>query len=252
MGVRVQDRKGARRRLAFGLFTLLFSASLAVTACSNRYEDASAAHERGDFETAFRLMKPLAEQGNAKAQYNLGVMYHNGEGVQQDHAEAAKWYRKAAEQGIADAHYNLGVMYHEGDGVTQDHAEAAKWFRKAAEKGYARAQYNLGVMYRKGEGVPQDNTETMKWYRRAAEQGIADAQYFLGVMYDKGEGVPQDRVQSYMWYTLAASRLPDTEVQKRDMVVMGRGIVASKMTPEQIEEAQRLAQEWKQEKEGNR
>ena len=90
----------------------------------------------------------------------------------------------------------------------------------------------------------------MKWYRKAAEQGIADAQYFLGVMYDKGQGVPQDSVQSYMWYTLAASRFPETEVQKREMVVMGRGIVASKMTPEQIEEAQRLAQEWKPKKEG--
>ena len=249
MDVRVQDRKGGRRRLAFGLFTLLFSASLAISACSNRYEDASAAYERGDFETASRLLKPLAEEGNAKAQYNLGVMYHNGEGVPQDYTETMKWYRRAGEQGIAVAHYNLGVMYHEGEGVPQDRTEAAKWFRKAAEQGNARAQYNLGVMYRKGEGVPQDNTETMKWYRKAAEQGIADAQYFLGVMYDKGEGVSQDRVQSYMWYSLAASRYSDPDVEKREMVVMSRGIVASKMTPEQIEEAQRLAREWKPKKE---
>ena len=215
MGVRVQGRKGARRLLAAGLLTLLFCTA-AVPACSNRYEDASAAYERGDYATAFRLMKPLAEQGYAKAQYNLGVMYHKGEGV------------------------------------PADHAEAVKWFRKAAEQGYAKAQYNLGVMYRIGDGVPQDNTETMKWYRKAAEQGIADAQYFLGVAFDSGQGVPQDSVQAYMWYSLAASRLSEAEAEKREMVLMSRGVIASRMTPEQLEEAQRLAQEWKPTKEGNR
>ena len=251
MGVRVQGRKGARRLLAAGLLTLLFCTA-AVPACSNRYEDASAAYERGDYATAFRLMKPLAEQGYAKAQYNLGVMYHKGEGVPADHAEAVKWYRRAAEQGIADAHYNLGVMYHKGEGVPADHAEAVKWFRKAAEQGYAKAQYNLGVMYRIGDGVPQDNTETMKWYRKAAEQGIADAQYFLGVAFDSGQGVPQDSVQAYMWYSLAASRLSEAEAEKREMVLMSRGVIASRMTPEQLEKAQRLAREWKPTKEGNR
>ena len=215
MGVRVQGRKGARRLLAAGLLTLLFCTA-AVPACSNRYEDASAAYERGDYATAFRLMKPLAEQGYAKAQYNLGVMYHKGEGV------------------------------------PADHAEAVKWFRKAAEQGYAKAQYNLGVMYRIGDGVPQDNTETMKWYRKAAEQGIADAQYFLGVAFDSGQGVPQDSVQAYMWYSLAASRLSEAEAEKREMVLMSRGVIASRMTPEQLEKAQRLAREWKPTKEGNR
>ena len=215
MGVRVQGRKGARRLLAAGLLTLLFCTA-AVPACSNRYEDASAAYERGDYATAFRLMKPLAEQGYAKAQYNLGVMYHKGEGV------------------------------------PADHAEAVKWFRKAAEQGYAKAQYNLGVMYRIGDGVPQDNTETMKWYRKAAEQGIADAQYFLGVAFDSGQGVSQDSVQAYMWYSLAASRLSEAEAEKREMVLMSRGVIASRMTPEQLEKAQRLAREWKPTKEGNR
>jgi uncharacterized protein len=252
MGVMVQDRKGTRRCLAAGLLTLLFCTSMAVTACSNQYEDASAAHERGDFVTAFRLMKPLAERGDAKAQYNLGVMYHQGEGVPQDFAEAMKWYRRAAEQGIPEAHYNLGVMYHQGEGVPPDHAEAVKWFRKAAEQGHAQAQYNLGVMYRLGDGVAQDNAETMKWYRKAAEQNISDAQYFLGITYDKGQGVPQDSVQAYMWYSLAASRFSESDAGKREMVLMSRGIVASKMTPEQLEEAQRLAREWKPKKEGNR
>jgi TPR repeat protein len=90
-------------------------------------EDGVAAHERGDYETALRLIRPLAEQGDAKAQYNLGIMYDNGVGVPQDYVEAVKWYRMAAEQGFAGAQYNLGVMYANGRGVPQDSAEALKW-----------------------------------------------------------------------------------------------------------------------------
>ena len=107
------------------------------------------AAKKGDYATALREFRPLAEQGNVYAQFNLGLMYNNGLGVTQDYSEAVKWYRKAAEQGHADAQYNLGVMYAEGQGVTQDYSEAMKWYRKAAEQGDANAQYNLGVMYEK-------------------------------------------------------------------------------------------------------
>ncbi len=108
------------------------------------WDEGVAAYERGDYATAFREMKPLAEQGNASAQYNLGFMYGNGEGVTQDYAEAVRWYRRAAEQGHAGAQTSLGVMYDKGQGVPQDYAEAVKWYTKAAERGVALAQYNLG------------------------------------------------------------------------------------------------------------
>eukprot|EP00729_Bicosta_minor_P019656 gene19656-biopygen1572 len=127
------------------------------------------------------------------AQYNLGSMYYRGKGVEQDHVEAAKWFRKAAEAGHAMAQFNLGNMYRNGRGVEQDHVEAAKWYRKAAEAGDADAQCNLGLMYRNGEGVEQDHVEATKWYRKAAEAGGAMAQKNnLGVMYCNGEGVEQD------------------------------------------------------------
>ncbi len=74
------------------------------------FSDGVAAYNRGDYATASREMKPLAEQGFAKAQYNLGVMYDKGRGVPRDYAEAARWYRKAAEQGDADAQFNLAIM----------------------------------------------------------------------------------------------------------------------------------------------
>ncbi len=111
-----------------------------------------AAYQRGDYATARREWRPLAEQGVAYAQFNLGFMYHKGRGVPQDYAEAMGWYRKAAEQGLAEAQYNLGVMYDKGEGIPQDYAKAVEWWRKAAEQGYATAQYNIGVMYDEGLG----------------------------------------------------------------------------------------------------
>ena len=165
-----------------------------------------AAYHRGDYATARREWRPLAEQGDASAQYNLGVMYSNGEGVPQDYAKAVKWYRKAAEQGNADAQNNLGIMYRNGEGVPQDDAKAPQWWRKAAEQGNAKAQYNLGLMYDNGRGVPQDYAKAVKWYRKAAEQGNADAQNNLGIMYRNGEGVPQDDAKAPQWWRKAAEQ----------------------------------------------
>ena len=80
-------------------------------------------------------------------------MYDVGQGVPQDDAEAAKWYRKAAEQDYVDAQISIGFRYEEGQGVAQDYAEAMKWYRKAAERGVAFAQYNLGFMYDEGQAM---------------------------------------------------------------------------------------------------
>lgn len=88
----------------------------------------------------FDVLKMAAEAGEAKAQFELGKKYNNGDGVAQDNAEAAKWYRKAAEQGHVGSQYNLALIYSEGEGVAKDCAEAAKWWRKAAEQGDAGAQ----------------------------------------------------------------------------------------------------------------
>ena len=153
------------------------------------FNDGWVAYKKEDYQTAFNEWKPLAEQGDADAQTNLGVMYDNGQGVSQDYKQAVKWYRQAAEQGLARAQTNLALMYDNGQGVSQDYKEAVKWYRKAAEQGYAIAQYNLGVMYDNGQGVSQDYKEAVKWYRQAAEQGHASAQYNLGVMYEYGEEV---------------------------------------------------------------
>ena len=112
-----------------------------------------------------------AEKGNANAQFNLGAMYDSGEGVPEDDAEAAKWYRQAADQGHINAQFNLGVMYANGEGVTEDAFEAATWYQKAADQGDYRAQYNLGALYANGDGVPQSDRESYVWISVSAMSG---------------------------------------------------------------------------------
>jgi TPR repeat protein len=90
---------------------------------------------KGDYEAAYNEWLPLAELGDAEAQYNLGVLYDEGAGVDKDLSSAAGWYRKAAEQGFMDAQTNLGIMYLHGQGVPRDSREAMKWFRQAARQG---------------------------------------------------------------------------------------------------------------------
>ncbi len=135
------------------------------------FDEGAAAYGLGDYAMAIKEFRPLAEQGHAEAQFNLGLMYEIGVGVPQDFAEAAKWYRKAAEQGVAVAQSILGVIYHSGDGVPQDYAEALKWHRMAAEQGYVRAQLETGLMYRHGLGASPDFIQAHMWFDIAAEQG---------------------------------------------------------------------------------
>ena len=118
-----------RRPRAVAIAILL---SLLATPVWAGLEEATAALKRGDYETALRELRPLAERGNADAQYSLGVMYYEGHGVPQDHAEEVRWYRKAANQGYAEAQYDLGVMYDKGEGVPQDYVQAHMWFNLAA------------------------------------------------------------------------------------------------------------------------
>ena len=125
----------------------------------------------------------------------------------------------AAEQGDANAQYSLGMIYANGGGVPKVNAEAVLWYRMAAEQGDDRAQYNLGVMYANGEGgLPQDDTEAARWYRISAEQGHFRAQYNLGVMYANGDGVPADRVSAYLWWNLSAIEGHEIARGRRDII----------------------------------
>ncbi len=170
------------------------------------FDEAVRHYNAKNFKASFTLFKKLAEQGDAAAQYNLGVMYNNGEGVTRDTKQAVYWWTKAAEQGDASGQYNLGQTYYKGEGVTRNLKQAVYWYTKAAEQGDAAAQFNLGSSYDNGEGVTRDPKQAVYWWTKAAEQGYAAAQFNLGNSYANGEGVTRDPKQAVYWYTKAAEQ----------------------------------------------
>jgi uncharacterized protein len=182
------------------------------SAAARPFDDGDAAFERGDYVTAMRLWRPLADQGRVVAQTNLGVMYEKGQGVPQDYAAAVSWYRKAADQGFVASQHFLGNRYLNGQGVPQDYAAAMSWFRKAADQGYAAAQASLGIMYEKGQGGTLDYATAVSLFRKAADQGNAAGQYKLGTLYEEGQGVPQDYAAAVGWFRKAADQ-DDTAAQ---------------------------------------
>ena len=200
-----------------------------------------------DQAEAVKWFRKAAEHGDADAQSGLGGCYYRGQGVEGDFQQADKWYRKAAEQGSLEAQCGLGTMYYlralVSDGAakgtshppatdtTKDYLEAAKWFRQAAEKGHPGAQAGLGGILLNGRGVAVDHAEALKWLRRSANQGNALGQSSLGECYEEGKGVPQDFLEAYKWYNLAGAESSHSASQRQALT--------SRMTPEQIAEAQR-------------
>ncbi|QND51413.1 sel1 repeat family protein [Phyllobacterium sp. 628] len=147
-------------------------------------DDARVHYDDGDFSAALKLWSLKAMDGDPAAQNNFGVLHARGEGVEQDSAEAAQWFRKAAAQDLATAHYNLGLMTARGEGVPRDKIKGAEWVRKAAQLGHTKAQAILGHLYVAGDqGVPLDLAEAAKWYRKAAKQGHEGAARSLIELY---------------------------------------------------------------------
>lgn len=127
--------------------------------------------QTGNFEAALKEWRPLAEQGNIEAQFNLGIMYEKGNGVSKDLKEALQWYRLAADQGDAMAQYNIGVYYAQGMGVAKDFKESMRWTRLAAQQGDALAQFNIATMYNKAMGVPQNSVAAHMWFNLSLANG---------------------------------------------------------------------------------
>ncbi len=135
------------------------------------FQAGMAAHDREDYATALREWQPLAEQGDALAQYQVGMLYHKGRGVPQDDRQARKWYAKAAAQGQPKAQFSLGTLYFNGEGGSKDYQQALRWFRLAAHQGEALAQTKLAIMYDDGNGMPKDKVQAYKWLSLAATNG---------------------------------------------------------------------------------
>lgn len=153
---------------------------------------------------AVRAIEKAAAAGNAEAQFQLGVMYANGDEVPLNYSRAAELIRQAAEQGLVAAQSTLAWLCANGYGVAQSDEEARGWYLKAAEQGSAKDQYVVGTMYRFAQfGAARDPEAALEWYRRAADGGFAPAQFALGKMLMDGKQLPEDRVAAFQWLSLA-------------------------------------------------
>jgi TPR repeat protein len=152
---------------------LSIAIGVAGSAAAGPFEDGTAAARVGDYETAMRLLRPLADGGDSQAQTLLAHLYWVI--IPPDYAAAASWYGKAAERGNAFAQDRLAYQYANGLGVTQDYAAAATWYRKAADQGQPDAQTSLGFQYANGLGVPQDYVTAHMWFSLASAKGNRDA-----------------------------------------------------------------------------
>jgi TPR repeat protein len=185
-----------------------------------------------DPAAAARWYLEAAEKGIAEAQYRLGNIYLEGNGVARDPAKAASWFRRAAEQGHASAQNNFGLLCLNGSGVHKNDAEALKWFIKSAQAGDAGGQNNLGAAYIAGSGVRVDYAEGARWLRKAADQGSIEAEYTLGTLYANGRGVPRDSATAVQWFRSAA-----TKGYARAQVVLGQMYLSGQGTARDYTEA---------------
>ncbi len=167
-----------------------------------------------DYDEAIRWYRISAKAGNAKARFNLGIMYQIGYGVEKDYEMAFHWQQLSAQQGYSIAQFNLGLLYGDGRGTQQDDRLAFEWLHRAAEQNHATAQFNIGSAYENARGVARDMPSAVRWYRRAAYNGDYSAQVALAgvLLEEKHSGSGEKTGQAYVWMAVAsrAQTLPDT------------------------------------------
>ncbi len=200
------------------VFTLILL--LAFTGCaSDPFGRGFKVYTPENAAEALRQVKPLAERGNADAQFKLGSLYYEGRAVPQDYMEAVRWFRRAAEQGNVYAQFNLGKLYAEGGhGVEQSKEQALMWFNFATAQGDAEAVeekeslvvHMTPVQVEKAQKLGREfkpestYAAALQELKPLAEQGKAAAQFKLGLMYYKGQSLPQDFPEALKWFRLAA------------------------------------------------
>ena len=197
------------------VFLIILTSSIALAGM----DEARRAMDRRDYATAFEAFKELADRGNAEAQFNIGLMYFRGEGVD------------------------------------KDYVKAVVCCQKAAKHGYAGAQLCLGISYLEGLGVQKDQAKGLIWVHKAADQGDILAQGELGDIFSNGEKVPRDLIRAYMWYDLAAggdvaSAAKSRSVLASEQVVLeqyskSRDALAQQMSREELAEARRMVAAWR-------
>jgi len=211
------------------LILALLGVVCAATASAQDYAAGLRAFDEGAYAEAREIWRGLANAGNVKAQYGLGVLYERGLGdIPRNYGRAAHWYARAAGEGHSAARNNLALMYANGLGVERSPERAVRLWTQAAEDGHAMAQFNLGLAYSRGEGVEPDNAAARKWFRRAAAQDLPRAQHALGQMHRLGVGVAKDPGKALAWYRRAAAQ-GHAEAEKWAAELEGQDVTAAKI-----------------------
>ncbi len=192
--------------------TIWFLGGVFIGLASTVYADTQGSkcldlYQKESYTLASKTCLPLAEKGDKDAQMVMGVMYGNGQGVEQNSRQMLEWLTKSANQGQFDAAYNLGNVYFSGIGIDVNYTMALKWYKLSlpgSKLGYA--ENRIGASYLNGLGVAQDYEQAKKYFLDGAAKNNEAAMYNLGLMYERGTGVSQDYRQAFNWYQKAAER----------------------------------------------
>lgn len=214
------------------------TAILLATACSPAAPDDM---DAGSGSLTYTQILTEAEKGNADAEFELGTMFHTGDGIEKDVDAAFEWYEKAAKNGNRQAQFNLGMMYKNGESVSQNIASARGWFIRASDAGDPRAALQLGTMAYTGEGTDKDFEKALAYFLRGAKADLPEAQMNAGVMYIRGEGInDQNVIDGYAWLSLAKKNGNDRAASMLDTLT-------KQLTEAQIQEAKLRADELSEE-----
>jgi localization factor PodJL len=179
-----------------------------------------------------------ATNGQANAQYEMGVRLSEGRGMAQDNQAAQQWLDKAARQNLAPAQYRLAAMLERGLGGPKDLKRAQELYTRAATQGHVRAMHNLGVLSAEGVDGKPDYATAVSWFRKAADFGLRDSQYNLAILYARGMGVDKNLPVSWAWFTAAAAQGDADSAQKREDI-------AARLTPNQMAAARTMVEAYR-------
>jgi len=183
-------------------------------------------------------LSEAAANGQANAQYEMGVRLAEGRGMEQDNQAALQWLEKAARQNLAPAQYRLAAMLERGLGTPKDLKRAFDLYGKAAAQGHVRAMHNMGVLNAEGVDGKPDYATAASWFRKAADFGLRDSQYNLAILYARGMGVDKNLPVSWAWFTAAAAMGDVDSAQKREEI-------AARLNPNQMAAARSMVEAFK-------
>jgi len=205
---------------------------------ANTLEEAKQKLAEKDFAAAHAIYLSLANQNDAKACYNLGLMYQDGDGVAKNLEEAVKWYTKSANLGYKEAQYTLGALVFQRQIHSISYPQAVTYYEQAAQQGHVKSQLNLGMLYFRGDVIAQDLPAAVQWLSLAASNNNSEAQGYMAQLYQQGAGVEQDTVKAAMWLMLAMQNEDKRFINRHTKML---NYVSAQMTEEQKTAAKQLA-----------